>query len=43
VSARCNSSWTSRDLLDRLRQLLHALRHRCLIPRDFLGALGGLE
>ena len=33
----------ARDLLDRLRQLLDALRHRRLIAGDLLGALRGLE
>ncbi len=33
----------ARNFLDRLRELLHALRHRGLIARDFLGALRRLE
>src|SRR5258707_11404352 len=33
----------ARNFLDRLRELLYALRHRRLIARDFLGALRRLE
>ena len=41
VHARCFGG--ARDLFDCLRQLLHALRHRGLIARDFFRALCGLE